>query len=125
MNTSVIILVTVSVIFVLSMLKKLAGQKAQEVLKKFEGRKVYGVHSSANYFGQESLGMGQARGNGVLVLAEGELYFQMWAPKKEISIKFSDITGVETPKSHLGKTKGRKLLKVLFKNEQGQADSAA
>lgn len=32
---------------------------------------------------------------------------------------------IETPKSHLGKTKFRHLLKVVFKNEKGEIDSAA
>ncbi|MCK4994108.1 MAG: hypothetical protein KAS13_03570 [Candidatus Omnitrophica bacterium] len=68
--------------------------------------------------------MAQIRGNGILVLAEGVLYFKMWAPAKELSIPFTSITGVETPKFFLGKSKMRPLLKVNFKNKDGNDDAA-
>ncbi|MFH1093530.1 MAG: hypothetical protein V1739_05165 [Candidatus Omnitrophota bacterium] len=105
--------------------KGLEKKRATEVLDKFKDKKVYGQTSNANFFGQESLGAAKVRGNGVLVLAEGVLYFEMWVPGRELSIPFSSITGVETPKVFLGKTKGKALLKVCFKNQSGNADSAA
>ncbi len=49
----------------------------------------------------------------------------MWVPKRELHIPISCISEVETPKSHLKKTKFIPLLKVKFKNDSGQADSAA
>ena len=51
-------------------------------MEKFKDEKVLGAFGSENFFGQESLGLGQIRGNGVLVLTEKELYFEMWHPKK-------------------------------------------
>ncbi|MBU1043087.1 MAG: hypothetical protein KJ915_01660 [Candidatus Omnitrophica bacterium] len=77
------------------------------------------------FFGQESLGMAQIRGNGVLVLTDEELFFKMWAPAKELSIKLSDIIGLEMPKSFLSKTKFKPLLKIMFKNQKKQPDAAA
>jgi hypothetical protein len=105
--------------------KKLEKKRAREVLDRFKDKQIYGVSSNASFFGQESLSMTQIRGNGVLVLTENELFFQMWAPEKELGIKITDITGVEIPRTFLGKTKGKPLLKVLFKNEKGESDSAA
>lgn len=79
----------------------------------------------ANCFGQESKGVGQMRGNGVLVVTHHEIVFEMLVPQKEWHIPFSTIQAVETVKSHLGKTVGRSLLKIRYTNEQGQADSIA
>lgn len=106
-------------------LRKLEKKKAEKVLARFKDKQVYGVSSNVNFFGQQSLGAAQIRGNGVLILVEGQLFFQMWAPQKELSIKFADIKGVETPKLFLGKSKNKPLLKVLFKNEKRELDSAA
>ncbi len=55
-------------IFVLSILKNIQTKRAKEVLDKFRDRKILGVTSNANFFGQESQGLTQIRGNGVLVL---------------------------------------------------------
>lgn len=46
----------------------------------------------------------------------------MWIPKKKLIIPLNSIIKIITPKSHLGKTKFRSLLKVIFKNE---SDSVA
>lgn len=46
-------------------------------------------------------------------------------PGRELLVPLRSITSVETPKSFLGKTKGRKLLKVDFRNDVGGTDSAA
>lgn len=103
----------------------LQKKRAGEVLARFQGQKVYGVTSNANFFGQESLGPAQVRGNGVLVLVEGELYYEMWAPRRSLRIPFSSLRSVETVGRFLGKTKGRPLLKVTFVNEHGASDAAA
>lgn len=79
----------------------------------------------ANIFGIQSKGMKQIRGNGILLLTASQLYFRMLLPKKELLVPLRSITSVETPKSFLGKTKGRKLLKVDFRNDVEGTDSAA
>ncbi|MCD4775968.1 MAG: hypothetical protein K8S15_07940 [Candidatus Aegiribacteria sp.] len=79
----------------------------------------------ANLFGIKSRGMKQVRGNGTLLLTSSQLYFRMLLPKKEILVPLRSITSVETPRSFLGKTKGRKLLKIDFRNDTGGTDSAA
>jgi hypothetical protein len=121
-----VVFVVVLLLILFKFVRGLQSKRAAEVMAKFEGRKVYGVTSNANFFGQESKGRGQVRGNGVLVLAEGELYFEMWTPKRSLRIPFAFIQGVEQARSHLGKRRsGPPLLKVLFTNEKGQPDSAA
>ncbi len=119
----VILFVVLGIILVVTM--KLQAKRAMKVLNKFEGRKVLDIQSCANFFGQESLGHTQVRGNGVLVVTEDEIYFEMWVPKREFRILVSSIQSIETPRSHLGKTKGHPLLKVIFQNEKGERDSMA
>ncbi len=107
------------------MLKKTFRRQAEEVLNRFQDRKIYRSSSGANFFGLESLGQRQFRGNGILVLTEKELYFEMLLPKKEINIPLRNIVKIETPKSHLHKTKFKPLLKVIFKNDIGEIGSVA
>jgi len=79
----------------------------------------------ANLFGIQSGGMKQIRGNGILLLTSSQLYFRMLLPRRELLVPLGSITSVETPKSYLGKTRGRKLLEIDFRNDIGGTDSAA
>jgi hypothetical protein len=84
------------------------------------------LSESANYFGLESKGLRQIRGNGVLILTQKKLYFEMWVkPKTIVEVPISSIQKIENVKSHLGKSKFQKLLKVSFINEKGNLDSVA
>lgn len=78
----------------------------------------------ASFFGVTSQGMTQFRGLGVLVLAKDGLHFHMLSPSRDLSIPLADIRGTEVVRSHLGKTVGRKLLKVVFVQD-GADDSVA
>ena len=78
----------------------------------------------ANFFGQESRGFSQIRGNGILVLTENFLYFQMLVPRKKLIIPVSSMTGTQIVRTFLAKTKFRPLLKVSFHTDEGN-DSAA
>ena len=83
------------------------------------------LDDSANFFGVESRGAGQIRGNGCLAATGDELVFLMWLPRRELRISRSHITGTARVGSHLGKTVGRPLLLVRFTRDDGQPDSAA
>jgi hypothetical protein len=108
------------------MVAKLFKKRKEEIMKKFEGQKVLGAFGSANFFGQESKGVRQVRGNGVLVLTEETLYFEMWVkPKTIIEIPIKSIKKIDIVKSHLHKSKFRPLLKVIFTNGIGEHDSIA
>jgi hypothetical protein len=79
----------------------------------------------ANFYGQESAGAAQMRGNGTLVLTDTELYFERLWPRREYRISLAAIERVEIPSSYLGKTNFQPLLKVVFRNDAGQLDSMA
>ena len=85
-------------------------KRAAEVMARFAGQEVLGASSQALFFGQESKGMGQVRGNGVLVLTPELLYFELWAPRRRFEIPVESITAVSSPRSHLGKSRFRPLL---------------
>ena len=108
------------------MVAKLFKKRKEEIMKKFEGKIVIGALGSVNFFGVESKGVRQVRGNGVLVLTEETLYFEMWVkPKTIIEIPIESITKIDIVKSHLHKSKFRPLLKVNFTNGIGEHDSIA
>jgi hypothetical protein len=108
------------------MVTKLFKKRIQEIMDKFNEKEILGAFGSANFFGLESKGVRQVRGNGVLVLTREKLYYEMWVkPKTIIEIPIQSITGIDTVKSHLYKTKSKKLLKVIFTNDQGESDSVA
>lgn len=89
-----------------------------------QGR-IVAADESANFFGVESRGVAQMRGNGYLAASRDEILFVMWLPRRELTIPRSRVTAVERTKSHLGKSVGRELLRVRFTNESGQPDSVA
>lgn len=110
---------------ILNLIKGLQTRREQEALAKFAGKKILASVPNANFFGQELSGYAQVRGNGMLIITEDEIYFEMWLPRREYHLPVSSIESVEIANSQLGKTRGRPLFKVNFLNEQGQRDSMA
>ena len=103
------------------------------ILKRHLGRRVaagvdrssiLGEDYQANFFGVESAGVLQMRGNGALVLTDTALEFFMAVPSRRFTIPLEEVTGVELVRSHLGKTVFRDLLKVSFRRG-GAHDSMA
>lgn len=111
--------------FMVWALKKIQVSQVKQVLVKFKDKEILAVTSSANFFGQESEGLTQIRGNGVLLLTQDEVYFKMWVVQKVIHIPISQIERVETPRSYLKRSKSLPLLKIVFKGQDGQIDSVA
>lgn len=116
-----VILLILGVIFLF--LRRVAAKRARAVRERFPNARL--IIPSANFFGQESLGGMQGRGNGTLALTDNELYFERWVLRKEYHIPLSAIQSVETTMSHLGKSIFRPLLKVVYINEMGNTDSIA
>lgn len=83
------------------------------------------VNRGANYFGIQSGGVWQLRGNGTFVLNRDEIYFIRWLIKKEIRIPIRQIVSIEMPMSFLGKTYFTPLLKVVFTDATGKQDAVA
>jgi hypothetical protein len=79
----------------------------------------------ANSLGIESAGSWQVRGNGSLALTKHELLFAQWVPNRLVRIRRKSIVEVTTTRAHLGKTIGRKVLKVIWTTESGTEDSVA
>ena len=100
-------------------------RRKNEILSKIENKTILLGPQSANSFGQESKGLSQIRGLGLLILTNRELIFGMYIPKRDLLILLDYIHKVSTPKSHLGKTRFKPLLKIEFTNNQGESDSIA
>ena len=106
-------------------LRKLMKKAEQKAITLWETEGVLRVEKSANFFGVESRGMGQVRGNSVLMLTGKGLRNMMWLPSREFGVDWETVRKVEIVKSHLGKSKLAPLVKVHFTNEKGESDSAA
>jgi hypothetical protein len=107
------------------LVRKLNKSAMEEVSAKYPEHSRILTSPMANLFGLKSSGMKQIRGNGILLLTSSQLYFRMLLPKKEILVPLRSIISVETPRSFLGKTKGKKLLKIDFRSDAGGTDSVA
>lgn len=126
MSPVVIILLIVVILmlvmgFSLYLLRRQITNRTQAAREKFPNARL--IIPSANFYGQESKGVMQMRGNGTLVLTDTELYFDQWVVQREFRIPLASIQALETPSSYLGKTNFRPLLKVVFRDESGQSDS--
>lgn len=102
-------------------LRRLATQNEAAARAKYPAARM--VVPDAVFFGQQSKGSMQLRGNGTLLLTDRELYFRKWLPVTEYAIPLSQIESIETPKIYLGKTYGRPLLKINYRGADGQPDS--
>jgi hypothetical protein len=83
------------------------------------------IDAGALFFGQESRGVTQMRGNGTLIVTDSDVIFQQWVTNKEFRIPLSAIQSIENPTSFLGKWQGVPLLKINFLDDSGQADAMA
>ncbi len=83
------------------------------------------IDRRASFFGQESLGSAQMRGNGILILTDSELIFEQWVTNKAFRIPLRNIQAIENPASFLGKSRFVPLLKVVYTNDQGVMDAMA
>ena len=121
----IIIFALSSLIFFVYKFNLIKRKTLLEVQNRF-GDSIKLIDSGANFFGQESSGLKQIRGNGMLVLTDQELVFLMYMPRKEVVIPLSKIKEISNPKSFLGKTKFQPLLKVDFtQNDSINQDSMA
>ncbi|MFN2524725.1 MAG: hypothetical protein ABR505_00445 [Actinomycetota bacterium] len=106
-------------------LRKRRRSIAAEVRSRLGENDIIAFDESANFFGVESRGPAQLRGNGCLGASADEVLFIMWLPRRETHIPRAQITGVERTRSHLGKTIGSELLRIRFTNDEGSPDSIA
>ncbi len=88
---------------------------ARESLAEVAAGRTVRRQSAAQSFGIRSKGAGQLRGTGYLALFDDELVFVQAIAKNHVRAKLTDIVGVTTPRSFLGKTQGVKLLAVEWR----------
>ena len=96
---------------------KIFRKRIEEFMQKYSKRGVL-MKGGANFFGIESDGLMQVRGNGILLLTETDLVFRMFEPTRDFLIPLAQIVKVELAESHLTKTVFKPLLKVYFTNEE-------
>ena len=124
MRLSLILILNAIVVLIIAIVvRNIQSRKVKEVLSKIDKKRVLAINSNANFFGQQSLGLTQMKGNGVLILMDSEVYYEMWIPKKIIRIPLESIKDIEETKFYLGKTKFKPLLKITFINDENEEDS--
>ena len=106
-------------------MRKIRKECRETLAKRYASGDIISHDNSANYFGMESYKGKQIRGNGVLVLAQRELYFLRLLPRMEICIPLKRIKRIVTPSSFLGKSALTPLLKIDFQDEDGTLNSVA
>lgn len=112
-------------IFFTVFFKNMQTSGVERIQEHFPTEQVILSEPSANYFGLESRGSFQMRGNGLLALTEDELWFSRFVKREDISIPTKTIQEVRLVDSHLGKRiLGRKLIHVQFQTSEG-VDSVA
>src|SRR5512147_2315477 len=111
-GTLLVIAVILGIVF--SQLRRVGKARGEAARQRFPNARA--IVAGANFFGQQSHGVTQLRGNGTLVITDSEVYFEMWLPRRELTIPLSAVQGSETVRGFLGKTVGRPLLKINFLN---------
>ncbi len=109
--------------FLLGIIFRSVRQKCAKVVRaRYGGKPLRRMDLHVNYLGVRSGGLGQIRGNGVLVLTEDELWFYRAAPAREYPVPLDAIRGINMPKSFLGKSIFRPLLCVEYDTGDGATD---
>lgn len=112
----------VGALIAIALLKRRA---VEDLRQRLEGRTIVYGDKGANFFGVESKGQGQLRGNGVLVLTPSLLIFEMLLPRREMVIDVARIQRVSKVRSHLHKSIMRPLLRVDYDDGNEGADAVA
>ncbi len=85
------------------------------ILKKFDKNDILGATTDANFFGEQSKGAKQLRGNGALILTKDQLYFARAVPFKEYTIPLKSVSKVSLPNSFNGRSILSTLLCIQYK----------
>jgi hypothetical protein len=135
MSSALVIVVGVvgGVVLLVAALALVAGRRQAslresaraEVLELLGGAEPRRIDDQVNCFGLESRGMAQVRGTGCLAATGNEVVFVLWYPRRTLCIDRSEIVGIDTPTSHLGKSRARPLLRIRFTIPTGEEDAIA
>ncbi len=115
---------SVTFFLVFRWIKRLRTKTLEMLRDELRGVKVYAIRD-CNFFGLQSLGFGQMRGNGLLALTARELRFRMLLPRRSLCIPLASVEEVSYPRWFLRRYKGGDLLRVDFIGEKGDRDACA
>jgi hypothetical protein len=123
----IVIIHSLLLIALLFLIIKIVGQKTKNaILKriKIKTSDILIMDKNSNFFGLQSLGIKQLRGNCVLILTKNHLHSYFILPRYDIKIPLKNIENISLTKSFLGKSIFKNLIKVDFKKGD-KTDSAA
>ena len=104
--------------------KRLRMEAIDSLRRDINKERVFHVED-CNFFGRQSVGYKQWRGNGILALTDKGIHFRMLLPRKELFIPLDSIKEISHPRSFLGKSKARDLLRVDYVDDAGEEDACA
>jgi hypothetical protein len=122
--TTIIIATLLLLLLPIIAIKLIRPRLETRIAENYAPQQILMTDFTANSFGQESKGVLQVRGNGVLVLTEEYLHFFRFVPGADLRVPITAITDLSFTKNHLGKATIYNLLKVRF-STNGETDSIA
>ena len=102
-----------------SLFRRMRRDLEKEMRRRFSDHDLLACDPWVNFVGLKSRGVAQIRGNGILALTRYTLWFLMAVPRKEIRINLNEITGVSLTRSHCGKARLARMLKVEIRTLKG------
>jgi hypothetical protein len=118
----VLVDLVVDMVLVRWWIRKLRNEAVNALREAVGGEKVFHVED-CNFFGRQSRGYAQVRGNGLLALTDRGIHFRMFLPRRYLFIPLEDVGSVSVAGSFLGKSRGRKILRVDFRTSGGGDDA--
>lgn len=97
----------------------------ERVEQKTKGQKVILPTEHIRFRAVESSGYSQADGMGYIALTEEYLYFELVLIDLVITVPTAMLKGAEFVKRLKGMSPGRKMLRIMYINQQGEDDSIA
>ena len=115
----------IGIVWFFTNLRKKQVELESNFQRRFAGKNIRLLDKCAVFRAQESHGYSQSQGMGYLVLTDDELYFERTFLRKVLLISTTSITKVGETKRLGGKNPGKPMLKIDFRNNEGNRDSIA
>jgi len=97
----------------------------ERVTQKISGQKIIMPTEHIMFRAVESSGYSQSSGMGYIALTEKFLYFELILLDLVITVPTPMLKGAEFVKRLKGVSPGRKMLRIIYTNKQGEDDSIA
>ena len=106
-------------------LKKKQDELEDDFKKRFSGKNILLLDKHAEFIAQESDGFVKVRGLGYLVFTDEVLFFQRQLGNKIVLIPIHSIVQAGETRRLGGRSPGRTMLQIKFKDNSGKNDSIA